>query len=111
MSVSVKLNMSKLRRIISGEERAILAGLEDAARQVRDLAEQLAPVDTGYMRSHIVVEAGPRPGMYSVVAQAEYAVFVELGTRHMAAQPFLAPAFRRVDSLAIISRHLAELVR
>lgn len=49
-------------------------------------AEALAPKRTGHLASTIEV-TGDR-----VVATASYAAYVELGTRHMHAEPYLAPA-------------------
>lgn len=50
------------------------------------------PVDTGYLKgsSNMVT---PAPHTFAVVYHARYAVFQELGTRNMGAQPFLRPAF------------------
>jgi HK97 gp10 family phage protein len=111
MTVSVRLNLSKLRRVIQGEQAAIDRGARKVADRVAELAEQLAPFDTGELRDSIHVEEGDRPGMYQVVASAPYAVFVEYGTHKMPAQPFFTPALRRVDALAIIGQEIRELIR
>jgi HK97 gp10 family phage protein len=59
--------------------------------RVRDRAKELAPVKTGFLRDSIeVVMTGVSNG--SVVAQKEYAPYVELGTSRAPAQPFLLPA-------------------
>lgn len=50
-----------------------------------------APVDTGHLKRTIVPELTDLVG--KVKATAEYAPYVELGTRFMAAQPFISPAF------------------
>lgn len=51
-----------------------------------------APVDTGHLKRSIVPEITDLVGR--VKATADYAPYVELGTRFMAAQPFIAPAFQ-----------------
>jgi HK97 gp10 family phage protein len=111
MSVSVKLNLSRLRRAIQGEKAAIDRGAKAYAEAVRDLAEQLAPYDTGALRESIHVEPGDRAGAYQVVASVPYAVHVEYGTARMAAQPFLTPAMQHTAPLPFFARELAELVR
>ena len=56
-------------------------------------AQQNAPVDTGHLKRSIglnMTDAGMTAG---VQPTAEYAPYVELGTRFMEAQPYLKPAF------------------
>ncbi|MCW2898567.1 MAG: hypothetical protein JWO67_832 [Streptosporangiaceae bacterium] len=60
------------------------------AADVADEAQRLAPVRSGTLRDSIHVEDGP-DGV-QVVASAPYAAYVELGTRHMPAEPFMVPA-------------------
>lgn len=57
-------------------------------------ARQLAPVDTGYLRSSITgdTEVGGQTVRGEVTAGANYAIYVEKGTSRMAAQPFMRPA-------------------
>lgn len=50
-----------------------------------------APVDTGFLRSSIIVNE-INPYYNEIVATANYAVFVEFGTKQHAAQPFMTPA-------------------
>lgn len=66
-------------------------GAREAAEMIRERAKFRAPVDTGALRRSItVVRAGKL--RYVVKTGVDYAGFVEFGTRHMAAQPFLGPA-------------------
>ena len=61
--------------------------------QLNQKAKRLAPVDTGYLKGSITtsVELG---GLQSTTTPtADYASYVEYGTRFMAKQPFLRPAF------------------
>lgn len=53
-----------------------------------------APVDTGYLREHIIVRTQGNGAFAKgwVGATANYAEHVENGTRKMRAQPFLRPA-------------------
>lgn len=111
MSIKVELKLSRLRRVLRGSPAAIDRGAKAYAEAVRDLAEQLAPVDTGALRESIHVEPGDRQGSYQVVAGVPYAVHVEFGTAHAPAQPFLTPAVAHTNPLPFFARELAELVR
>lgn len=58
-------------------------------------AARKAPVDTGFLRRSIVFEIANFGLSARSVALAEYAPYLEWGTRFMSAQPFMGPAFRR----------------
>lgn len=59
---------------------------------IEQKAKQYVPVDTGHLQSMIqAVIYGNKTG--AVIADTEYAAFVEYGTRYMRAQPYLRPAF------------------
>ena len=69
--------------------------LAKAAFDTQIEAIKRAPVDTGNLASSL--RATPTgPLQWTVTAHAEYAIYVEVGTRHMAAQPYLLPALRHV---------------
>ncbi|MDQ3760977.1 MAG: HK97 gp10 family phage protein [Actinomycetota bacterium] len=75
------------RHIDAGIER-MLASL---ASDIVDDAQRAAPVDTGELRDSI--HAQPVQGRtVRIVAAADHATYVELGTSRMNAQPFLRPA-------------------
>lgn len=57
-------------------------------------AQRNAPVDTGYLKRSIGLEITAGGMTAEVEPTAEYAPYVELGTRFMDAQPYMAPAFR-----------------
>ncbi len=72
---------------------------EELGRAVRDLvliveakAKELCPVDTGKLRASItpVIQSWAKA---FVGTNTHYAPYVEYGTKHAAAQPFLEPAF------------------
>lgn len=56
-------------------------------------AQQNAPVDTGYLKRSIGLEVTDEGMTAEVEPKADYAPYVELGTRFMEAQPYLKPAF------------------
>jgi HK97 gp10 family phage protein len=62
-------------------------------------AADLVPVRTGFLRSSITRQVSG--GSFVVSALAPYAGFIEWGTRHMAAQPYMTPAAESVDWLAL----------
>lgn len=60
-------------------------------------AVRRVPVDTGHLKRSIQPPEIAPDGMSATVrATAEYAAYVELGTRFMEAQPFLGPALNEV---------------
>jgi HK97 gp10 family phage protein len=61
------------------------------AEDIADAARGFAPVDTGELRDSIQAESD------RVTVGAPYAAYVEYGTSHMSAEPFLRPAADTVD--------------
>jgi len=98
------------RRALRGvSRRAVRQGLEMIAEEAR----RLAPVDTGALRESIHVEMSPGGTNGEVVVGTSggpeyYAMFVEFGTAHMPARPFLRPAADAVRDR--IQRQLAKSV-
>lgn len=85
---------------------AVLASANDA----KDFAAPLCRVDTGYMLSRDQVRV---LNQYSAefFNDCDYAIFNELGTRFMSAQPWMAPGFeygraRLVTRLGMIANTL-----
>lgn len=59
--------------------------VENVLEDIAAGAERRAPVETGGLKASIHVEGN------EVRAESDHAVYVELGTRNMRAQPFLKP--------------------
>jgi HK97 gp10 family phage protein len=76
----------------SGMQRHVHRFLVSWAADVKALAKQLAPVRTGHLRSSIYAKISE--WVAEVGAETTYALFVELGTRYMQAQPYLYPAIQ-----------------
>ena len=59
-------------------------------------AKRNCPVDTGNLRNSLTTvmdsDRSSNPALGFVGTNVEYAAFVEFGTRHVAAQPYLGPA-------------------
>ena len=62
------------------------------AADVKASAMRNVPVRTGHLRSSIY--ATVKDWVAQIGAEATYAIFVELGTRYMRAQPYLWPAIQ-----------------
>ena len=62
-------------------------------------AMRLAPVDTGTLYRGIGLDIKDSGMTAEVEPTADYAPYVEYGTRKMSAQPFMRPAFRAQKSL------------
>lgn len=89
------VGMEKLQRKLKKNVR-----MDDVKRVVRHngaemqaKAQQNAPVDTGTLKRSIGLEITDGDMSAEVEPTAEYAPYVELGTRFMDPQPYLKPAF------------------
>lgn len=82
------------RAIADAQQRAAERTGAWAAEQAR----VLAPVDTGFLRDSIDFEVRHTQTGWAIVvfAGADYALYVELGTSRMDAQPFLRPVLDRI---------------
>lgn len=64
--------------------------------RIEGVAKRNCPVDTGNLRNSLTTVMDSTPAdekaLGFVGTNVEYAAFVEFGTIHMAAQPFLGPA-------------------
>ncbi|MEJ7633855.1 HK97-gp10 family putative phage morphogenesis protein [Aeromicrobium sp.] len=78
----------------------VSAAIRKTAFDIQHDAQQLAPVDTGFLVGSIGVTVDD-DGMGALIGPtAEYAGFVEFGTEAHPPQPFMSPAFdRRVPDL------------
>ena len=77
-------------------KRAITIALRMIAAMIEAEAKRLCPVDTGRLRASIthVVDEGRLIAMAG--SDVLYAIFVEMGTIKMSAQPYLRPALEVV---------------
>jgi HK97 gp10 family phage protein len=82
-----------MQRFDSSIQREVHSFLASWAADVKAEAMRLVPVRTGYLRSSIYAKI--QQWVAEIGADATYALCVELGTKHMQAQPFLYPAIQR----------------
>jgi HK97 gp10 family phage protein len=81
-----------MERFDSSMQRQVYRYLHSWASDVKAAAMRNAPVRTGYLRSSIY--ATIKDWVAEIGAEATYALFVELGTRRMRAEPYLYPAIQ-----------------
>ena len=82
-----------MQQLDSAMQKHVHELLAQWAENVKALAQQLAPVRTGYLRSSIYTKIDG--WVAEIGTEAAYALFVEFGTRRMQAQPFLYPSLQK----------------
>lgn len=89
-----RLDEAALSRMFSSPSGDVALFLTKKAIKVAGIAKRNCPVDTGRLRASITWELILLAGVITarVGTIVVYAIFVELGTRFMEAQPFLRPA-------------------
>lgn len=90
--VNVVVRVNRLPAIGSAARGRVAAAVGAAVGRAAKRAQAAAPVDTGYHRSKI--EARHEPGALegAVYAGADYALYLERGTRTRVARPHVGPA-------------------
>ena len=91
-ATSVKLKAEKFDEAAAAIIAKAEGILKANAFAIEAGAKMRAPVDTGFLRNSIQTRF-PVPGTAIISAAAEYAIYVEMGTRFAAPQPFLIPAY------------------
>jgi hypothetical protein len=74
-------------------QREVHSFLASWAADVKSQAVKNAPMVTGYLRSTIYAKI--REWVAEIGADAVYALFIELGTKYLQAQPYLYPAIQQ----------------
>lgn len=87
--------INKIKLLVPKVRQAAQDAVALTALQVESTAKELAPVDTGRLRASIGITFAADRLSAEVGSNVEYAIFIEAGTRYMAAQPFLGPAFEQ----------------
>jgi HK97 gp10 family phage protein len=93
--MSVRIEGFKFAALTARMRKNIAGAVNNAADSCVSLGQQLAPVDTGFMRDNIKqTDSASAESLRAVVESgADYSAFVEYGTVNMDAQPFFTPAF------------------
>ncbi len=82
----------KLRDWTERMRAGVAEEVDVVGQDMVDLARQIVPVRTGFLQSTIMFEINREDFSFTFGASADYAEFVEFGTRKMQAQPFIRPA-------------------
>jgi HK97 gp10 family phage protein len=88
------ITSNRLPQIAAAAKPFAERAVAQTAFSIEGWAKNAAPVDTGALRGGIAA-AKERELTWRVTAHADYAVYVEMGTRNMTAQPYLDPALRQ----------------
>jgi HK97 gp10 family phage protein len=88
--VSVRYH-TKIPKIIAGADHTANRILRVAAFNIKSISSDYVAVRTGYLRNSAYIESSDLRA--EIGYSANYASYVELGTRHMPARPFLVRAF------------------
>lgn len=97
-NVEVVVNDQALTDLLSSSDGAVAKALLRLGLRVEREAKALCPVDTGRLRASIATRLERDGDSYAAVVgtNVDYAPFVELGTVHQHAQPFLVPALMSI---------------
>ena len=94
---SLSINQAAIEALKGGI--AAHNAVERACIAVEGRAQELCPVRTGRLKNsitHSIAAGGPEGVVGHVGSNVEYAIFVELGTYRMNAEPYLRPALEEV---------------
>lgn len=87
----------------------VKATVKKNGAQLQKTAQKNAPIDTGNLRRKIALDITDGGLTAEVEPTADYAAYVEYGTRFMEAQPYLKPAYDEQKKKFV--KDLNELVR
>ena len=97
--ITIKINdlpeaLSMLKKYQSRKKKQIKDELVIGALKIETLAKQAAPFETGRLSASIAMDDSDLALLVvRVGTNVKYAPYVEFGTKRMAAQPYLYPAF------------------
>jgi HK97 gp10 family phage protein len=111
---NVEAVKANLRQYGEGAKARAKVVVQDSADRLYGTAQQLCPVDTGFMKAHMLKEFTPAGFGYQVGFRGSdfptpYFIYQEFGTRFMPAQPCIFPA--RDLERPRFRRDLAEALR
>jgi len=100
----------KMEHLNESMKTRVQQSLQELAESIKETAQRIAPVRTGYLRSTIFTEA--TEWTVKVCASAPYASYVEYGTRFMQGRRFLSQAveMHRLQLVNIVGESVNESV-
>lgn len=96
MSVTWKLDTTRLDEISEGVRPKASEIVVSSAFEIQGIAQLYAPVDTAALKNGIETDVAPDRMSAVIHDSVDYGIFQELGTSKMQAQPFLTPAVETV---------------
>lgn len=113
MRAKVRVKDKKLIAVRSRAEAAIIESIEDALQAILDLATQLAPVDTGALKTSGELEGKKfrRTVTFGKGLPDIRAIAQEFGTIYHPAQPFLRPAMKAVQLPEIVKGRIKKVIK
>ena len=97
----------RFRNATNAAEREVDEITAMAADAAAKKARKIVPVDTGALKASIKTRR-ERPMTHAALASTHYAAFVEFGTVHMNAQPYMRPSIS--DGVAVVRREAKRRV-
>lgn len=91
--------LALVRRAGETETAAGRRMVKRAASLVQEKAMRTVPVYTGTLKRSIIIDIAPNGLSGTVTATADYAAYVEYGTRKMSARPFMRTAAEQAISV------------
>lgn len=95
-----EVNQSQVNALV--QRLRAMAELDDVKEVIRMNGAEMhkemqrkAPVDTGHMKRTITISMGDSGLVATVKPTADYAPYVEFGTRFQSAQPFVRPSYHK----------------
>ena len=88
----LEIREDNAKAVAGALNEAVAKALEEIGLVAEGYAKKACPVDTGRLRNSITHVTRPSEKAVYIGTDVEYGPYVELGTRHNGAQPFLRPA-------------------
>jgi HK97 gp10 family phage protein len=98
--LAINIQREAVVSILSGDKSGVVTKHGSVVHQASAPGEAPAS-DTGYLASHIQITMDKGKSEVCVIAKADYAPALEFGTLHMAARPFLSPAYHKYRPSAL----------
>ena len=91
-ALGIAQTRAMIQRLAEKEEEASMNLVKYAAAKIQREAMRTVPVDTGNLKRSIMLSVDDDGKAATVTATADYAAYVEYGTRYMSARPYMRPA-------------------
>ena len=95
IKVRTTIHDNRIPGIIARFPGAVSAVVKKTAFEIENEAKALCPVDTGALKRSIMADV--QEFSATIAPHTEYDAYVEFGTIHMGAQPYMRPAADKVE--------------